>query len=688
MFRLLLNAGAIIVLFYLVLLTLSTILRKGSQRRAVLTGGGSSGHIYPAIAIGKSLEPQIKEFLYIGGKGRIEELVVPKENIPLKLVFAFPYPDRTFKLPFFLCGLLLGMVQSSIYLLIFQPNYIIATGGFVSAPVVFSAFLLKILGLLKVKIFLHEQNVTPGKLNLLASKIADKVLVTFPQSVHFFENKAVLIGYPTRKFNKNFSREEILRNLDIPSGRKIVFAFGGSQGSRTINRSIVSALRHLLKYKDKIFIVLSCGLSQGQYNGLKDVEEQLKNNFGEDEISQIKEFFLYRPYFFNINEIFNISSLAVARSGAGTLFELSSFELPSILIPKLGLSNEHQVMNAMAMAQAQGAVVLFEKPNFDNSSILSVDGEVLAKKIIDILFSENKLKEMRDGTRKFIICPDTLESIKKIILKGEIQKEEIVSGSPFLKLKPPSKLLSFLQDQKEKEKEKFEIENHFNDCQINFYKSLTLKLLFSKDWKERNIGVKLAAFFKTDEAKRILCEIVSNRENAPFIFRIFGEKFKVVAFLRRNSFISLRQYPLNEEELSRALKFGFSDPYYETRSAALTLAIKEKDKLEGNKEFIEYARNLSKEKEFEVAKEAIILLGEIGGEEEVKFILSFKDHFFWQVREAALLAIGSMVKRGIKFNREKIKEELLKFNLTATDYKPLFTIKQNYKKVLELLEKV
>ncbi len=675
------------VLIYFAVLTLSIVLRKGSQKRAILTGGGSSGHIYPAIAIGKSLEPEVNKFLYIGGKGRIEEVVVPKEGIPLKTILALPYPERKSKLPFFLCGLFLGMVQAFFPLLIFQPRYLIATGGFVSAPVIFSAFLLKITGLLKVKIFLHEQNVTPGKLNLLASSIADRVLVTFPQSIRYFGNKAVLIGYPTRKFIKHSSKEDILKKLNIPSDKMVLFAFGGSQGSRTINRAIVSALKHLLKFKDKIFIILSCGLGQSHYNGLKDIEDYLKNNFSENAISQINEFFLYKPYFFNIDEILHISSLVVARSGAGTLFELSSFELPSILIPKLGLSNEHQVMNAMAMEQAKGAVVLFERPTFENSSIPSVEGEVLAKTIADILFSETKLEEMREGAKKFTVCPDTYKYTKKIILQGEETKNEVSTYSPFLKLKPPSSLLHFLQNQKEKEKENFTIENHFNVSEINFYKSITLKLLSSRNWKEKNVGVKLAAFFKTDDAKKILFKIASDREIAPFSRRIFGEKFKTVAFLRRNSFISLKEYSLSDTELHRILKPGLSDPYYETRSASLSLAVKEKEKLAGNREFVEYAKNLSKENEFEVAKEAINLLGKIGGEEELDFILSFKDHFFWQVREAALLAVSSMIERGVNFDKEKLKKELLKFNLTATDYKPFFTIKQNFKKVFEMVEK-
>lgn len=685
MIKILLLFLAIIFLLYASLLIFSFLRRKESHKRAVLTGGGSSGHIYPAIAIGRALEPDIEKFIYIGGKGRIEEQVVPKEKIPLKLICAAPYPSRIFQLPFFLLKLTFGIIQSSFHLLLFQPRFVIGTGGFVSAPVVFSSFILNSLSLLRAKIFLHEQNVTPGKLNLLASKIADIILVTFPQSIQFFGEKAVLIGYPVRKFKQEAQKSELLEKIKIPEGRKVVFAFGGSQGSRTINRAIVASLKYLLPYKEKIFVVLSCGLGQSGYNGQKDVEDFIEKNYNKDELSELKEFFCYKPYFYNINEIFNVASLVVARSGAGALFELASFELPSILIPKLGLSNEHQVMNAMAMEESGGSIILFEKPSFDNSSLLFVDGKTLAEKIIDIVFSEEKLSKMKEGTRKFIPSQDILESIRKIVLKGIEQKEDSSASSPFSKLKPPSRLLSFLQ--KEREKGKFEIENLFKDSEINFYKSLTLKLLFSHDWKERNIGVKLAAFFKTEESKQTLLEIVTNREKAPFINRILGEEFKNVGFLRRNSLLSLREYNIKVEELTKILRVAFSDPYYETRSAALLLAQKESAKLLSNREIIEFAKKLSLDSEFEVAKESILLLGEIGDEDALEHILSFKDHFFWQVREAALLAIRRIIERGVKIEKDKVKKELLKFNLTSTDFKPLFSIKQNYKKIFELLEK-
>lgn len=668
---------------YFFLIIFSFFKRRGFEKKAVLFGGGSSGHIYPAIAIGKALQPEIEKFLYIGAKGRIEETVVPKEKIPLKLICAYPYPSKSIFLIIFLLRLCIGVLQSSLILLFFQPKYVIGTGGFVSAPVIFSANILNKIGLLNSKIFLHEQNVTPGKLNYIASKIVDKIMITFPQSASYFEGKAVLTGYPVRNFKRKFKKEELLEKLKIPKGRKVVFAFGGSQGSRTINRCVVSALKELLLFKDKIFVILSCGIGQKEYCGYKDVEEQLKNNFDENEICMIKDFFIYEPYFFNIDELFTVSDIVISRSGAGTLFELSSFELPSILIPKLGLSNEHQVMNAMAMEASKGAVILFEKPS-PNFQSFYVDGKVLAEKIVQIVFSDETLLKMKEGTKKFSPSKDTEEVIKRIIIKNETPQNNDLSTSPFFKLKQPTKLLSFIL--KEKEKDNFLIEKVFKESEINFYKSLTLSLLYAENWKERNIGVKLSAFFRTEEAKETLIEIVTDKTKGPLLNRILGEPFKNVGFLRRNSFLALREYNWKQNELKRILKIGFIDPYYEVRTASLLLAQKQSLLLSNDDEIITCIKKLLKEKEFEVVKEALLLLGEIGKENEIEIILSFKNHFFWQVRESALIALRRIIERGVNIEKEKIKNELLKFNLNSTDYKPLFTLKQNYRKILQLLE--
>jgi len=131
------------------------------------------------------------------------------------------------------------------------PEVIVGTGGYTSAPVLMAASLLRKIGLSKTRVFIHEQNAAPGKLNRLMGRFAHKVFVTFPETLSCFPQNGILAGYPLRKRITRVDPEEALRKIDlqIPEGRKIVLVFGGSQGSRTMNRALVDALQYLIPHR-------------------------------------------------------------------------------------------------------------------------------------------------------------------------------------------------------------------------------------------------------------------------------------------------------------------------------------------------------------------------------------------------------------------------------------------------------
>ena len=669
----------ILVAIYLLLFVSAILIRRKFKNRAVLTGGGSSGHIYPAIAIGKWLQPEINDFIFIGAKGRIEEKVVPKENLQLKLIRAYPYSTSLTQFPKFLIFLMLGILKCSFILCKFQPKFIIGTGGFVSAPVVFAGYGLKKLGLLNSKIILQEQNVSPGKLNLLAGKIADKVLVTFPQSLYYFGSKGYLIGYPVRKNVKSVNVEERSLNDSI-KGRKLIFASGGSQGSKSINRAVVDSLSYLLPYKDKIYIILSCGLGYSDYNGLNDVKERLESKFKREEIEEIKKFFTYKDYYYNVGEILSKSSLVIGRSGAGTIFELSEMGVPSILIPKMGLSGEHQVMNAIAMKKAGGAKLVFEQPIRDE---MGIEGKELADAIIELTSNEELLKKMGESAKKVIPHFDTEKLVREIILEGkDLRGIEEGTKIELVPLLSPEKILSKLSQLREEKKE-FQVD----EDQKQYYESLTMNLLRSNDWKKRNQGIKLLAFFKIAGAKEKLIASIGNREKVNRFKRFLGGDFEEVGFIRRNSLYSLKSYDISEKELLDLFLISSDDPYYEVRSGCLNL-IKEKcATIKKEKEhFLFMTKKLASDKELEVKEDALSLLGELGGEEEVEFLLSFSDNYFWQLRNSALKSILRMNERGIIKDKEKVSKKIDEFILTSTSYKPIFEIKENFGKLKRSLK--
>ncbi len=671
---------------YLLLFVIGRLRRKDAPKRAVLTGGGSAGHVYPAIAIGKALTPEVSEFLYLGTRRRAEEKVVPKEGIPIKFIPAAPYPGLSPWLPFFAVKLFLGIVKSCFHLYFFQPKYVIGTGGFVSAPVVMAAFKLNCIGLLKCRIYLHEQNVAPGKLNLLAGRFARKVMVTFPESLVFFRKNGIVTGYPLRKtiIKEDPETARIKLPFPDPGKRTLIFAFGGSQGSRTINRAVVDSLRFLLPLKDNIFVVLSAGLGQTVYNGMEDVRARLAANYSEAERREIDKFFHCDTYFHDVSSIFSAASLVISRSGAGSLFELASIGVPSVLIPKFGLAGEHQVMNAQAMERVGGAFIFYENPMKEDGRMTEgVEGREIAGKIISLVGAPTVLAGMRRGAGKLLPPADPLEAVKMVVMEDRLP--ESVKALPFRPVKSVPDFIAEVGAVRAREGKKFSIDKAFQQPELDYYRAKALSLLYHEDWRLKNLGVKLAGLLKLKQSAGRLIELAVSRKEAPLWERAFGADFKEVGFVRRNCFASLTAIGEWDDEWEDAAALGFSDPYYEVRVEALKMAAANSRRLKDPGRFTALARGLLEDREFEVVRESVILLGEIGSAEEMPCLLSLSEHFFWQVREAALFALRRMVERKVPCDHGKLKEEASRFVLTSTDFRPTFGIKENYRDLMNAL---
>ncbi|RPJ54037.1 MAG: UDP-N-acetylglucosamine--N-acetylmuramyl-(pentapeptide) pyrophosphoryl-undecaprenol N-acetylglucosamine transferase, partial [Acidobacteria bacterium] len=360
--------------------------------RILLTGGGTAGHVNPALAIGRSLAGQSSSLLFVGVRGRAEAQIVPREGIPIKYVRAsgFPGSRPSLALARFSVDMALGTIRAAFILLAFRPDTIVGTGGFASAPIVFAAAFLRRLRMSRARLYLHEQNAVPGKLNVLIGRAADRVFLTFPQSSAYFPRNGLVVGYPLRQsLLPGFRPPEAGSVLDftIPEGRQVVFAFGGSQGARTINRAVVDALGFLLPYKNRLFFVHGTGLAKGpEYDAGADTGRRLEERYGLEERAAIDSFYLSRPYFHAIERVYERASLVVGRAGAGTLNELAARGLPAIIVPKVNLPGEHQVLNARAMARCGGAVVLYEETVCEDGRVLErLSGEELARAIAELL---------------------------------------------------------------------------------------------------------------------------------------------------------------------------------------------------------------------------------------------------------------------------------------------------------------
>jgi len=659
----------------------------------LLTGGGTAGHVNPALAIGSVLASADTRFLFVGVRGRVEEEVVPREGIPIKYVRASGFPGGiSSDLIKFGVNLSVGILQSLFILLRFRPEIIIGTGGYVSAPVIMAASLLRKLHLGNSRVFIHEQNAVPGKLNRLMGRFAHRVLVTFPETLSYFPARGTVVGYPLRRRITRVSRDEAREraSLKVPEGRKVVLVFGGSQGSRTINRALVDALKYLLPYKDRLFLIHGVGLFKGSdYNSMSDTEARLRRLYTEEQLKDIEGFYAYRAFFHDIELLYVLSDLVVARGGAGSLNEISAMGLPALIIPKSNLPGDHQVLNARSMERAGGAEILYEQiAPVDGALSEWIDGKVLAERLLSLLQNESRLREMREHSGSFL-NPNALIQIERVV-RGQETGVELNSGMPASEprsIPPPgnSALLALLEKALKKCEASYQPESVVSRPEdLEYLKSRTSALLIHPSWQERNLGVKLLGLLQARERIPALLAIFHDRRPASMLKRLLGGDFEQVGFIRRNVISALVRMNELSPEIEKALLAGLEDPYYEVRAEAARAAAFFSSRLSSPKNFIAALLTLLTDPTTDVSAAAAEALGKIGGEHDaLPALLGFWESRIWQMRAAVLRGILHLVDRGEVSRLEILEAQVPRFILTSTDFAPQFEIKTAYRQLME-----
>jgi murein biosynthesis integral membrane protein MurJ/undecaprenyldiphospho-muramoylpentapeptide beta-N-acetylglucosaminyltransferase len=330
-----------------------------NKHRFLFTGGGTGGHVYPNIAIYEALKEKYPEaeFLYVGSKKGSEAGIIPALDQPMRFVTVptrgLPQNIKSARTFFSLLLIFTGAIKSFFILRKFRPDVIIGSGGYVAAPVLLAA------AILKQKVFIHEQNAVPGRLNLFSARFATKIGVTFPSSAYFFPaDKVICTGYPLRKAILSANEENIRAKFNVPQNSRVLFICSGSMGARTINRATAEIIPRLLGLDD-LFIIISTGKAYGkEYKAYDDTVKILEKKGCPPEIAGR---LLVREYFDNIAEIYAISDLVASRAGAGAIKEITTMGLPAILIPKINLPADHQILNAREVEKSGGARVLYEE---------------------------------------------------------------------------------------------------------------------------------------------------------------------------------------------------------------------------------------------------------------------------------------------------------------------------------------
>ncbi|MBN1633537.1 MAG: undecaprenyldiphospho-muramoylpentapeptide beta-N-acetylglucosaminyltransferase [Ignavibacteria bacterium] len=357
--------------------------------RAVFTGGGTGGHIFPAIAIADSLKKKVNDIqiLFIGAKGKMEERIVPENNYNIKSINIEGLQKGKYNewllVPF---KFIKSVNNCGNILKEFKPSVVVATGGFVSAPVVYAALRMK------CKVVLQEGNAVPGKVTKYFSGKAHKVIINFEETVKHLKRKdnVIKIAYPIRVMKGEMNKSDAMRVFEISNDNKTLFAFGGSQGSAAINKVL---LRNISRLSD-------IGINIIWQTGKKDYEK-IKNECGKYSRNiKVYEFIdkMYAAY--------TASDLVICRAGISSIMEIAAFKKPSVLIPYPFASDNHQEKNARALQKENACKVLIE----------SEIEEKLYDTVKNTIYCDKILKLMSNNIFKFS-DPDSADKISNEIIK-------------------------------------------------------------------------------------------------------------------------------------------------------------------------------------------------------------------------------------------------------------------------------
>jgi UDP-N-acetylglucosamine--N-acetylmuramyl-(pentapeptide) pyrophosphoryl-undecaprenol N-acetylglucosamine transferase len=312
----------------------------------VFAGGGTGGHLYPAIAIADALRARGAHIAFVGTKDRLEATIVPKAGYELHAIASRPLTRRvSFELVRTAVANFAGTLQSANILARLRPDALIATGGYVCFPVVLAARVLRFAGAFRGPIALLEPNAHPGLTNRLLAPMVDEVWGAFPDSDRRFAGKYAQTGIPIRASLRSLpARDEAIERLGLRRQRKTLLAMGGSQGARTIN----DALAALVKAD-----ALPPGWQLIHVTGEREYD-RVSAALGKSEAA-------VRPYLHDLSDAYAAADLVLARAGASTLGELTALGKPAILVPYPFAAEDHQAANAARFAQAGAAVVVADR---------------------------------------------------------------------------------------------------------------------------------------------------------------------------------------------------------------------------------------------------------------------------------------------------------------------------------------
>lgn len=358
--------------------------------KVLVTGGGTGGHIYPALAFVKYVQETVpnSSFLYVGATRGLENKILPTTDIPFKTLEIQGFKRSLSLDNLKTIQLFLKSISSAKKILKeFQPDVVIGTGGYVSGAVVYAA------AKMNIPTIVHEQNSVPGITNKFLARYVDKVAVAFKDAEKYFpKNKTVLVGNPRAQEVVGIKESTILSDYNLKPNVKTVLIFGGSQGALKINQAVIEAIPEFAK-KDYQVLYAS---GERYY---QEIEESI--GMTKDAFSNIS----IQPYIDQMMEVMVNCDLLIGRAGATSIAEFTGLGLPAILIPSPYVTNDHQTKNAESLVHAEAVKMIADN---------QLTAEKLVAAVDEIMDNETLRQEMADASKGQGI-PDASERLFKLV---------------------------------------------------------------------------------------------------------------------------------------------------------------------------------------------------------------------------------------------------------------------------------
>lgn len=371
--------------------------------RIIISGGGTGGHIFPAISIAnaiKELRPEA-EILFVGAEGRMEMQRVPDAGYKIigLPVAGFDRKNLLKNIPV-LYKLAKSLWMTRKILKDFKPQVAVGVGGFASGPT------LKAASKMGIPILIQEQNSFAGVTNKLLAKSADKICVAYEGMDNFFPaDRIILTGNPVRQnlLTHQSNHDEAVQNFGFDKTKKIILIVGGSLGARTINDTMKAAIDMVMQNKDIQFIWQTGKIY------IEEVKQFIKEKTGDEvtnhHVASIPNLFI-TEFIKNMDDAYAAADLVISRAGAGSISEFCLLRKPVILVPSPNVAEDHQTKNALALVSRDAALYVKDSEAIHN----------LIPVALDTVRDDKKLKSLSENIATLAL-PDSANIIAKEVLK-------------------------------------------------------------------------------------------------------------------------------------------------------------------------------------------------------------------------------------------------------------------------------